>query len=90
MTIEIVREALKSGERNRNLKDILYNLTFCYNARIDENGLFDCELPEQMKGVAYALANWDQYENSNVLITHDLSSFHCQISNLITKLRTEE
>lgn len=47
-------------------------------------------LGEYDKGKAMALANWDEYENCNAYITHDLGRFSCKnLGNLITKVRLD-
>lgn len=41
--------------------------------------------------IACGIAAWDNYENCNALITHDLNSFKCwDLGALITKIRLGE
>jgi hypothetical protein len=77
------------GERNPILKSTLKDLIYTGNIEIDNGKIrLNVTLMSDQKVPAYALANWDDYENTSALITHDLHSFECKdLGNLISKLR---
>jgi hypothetical protein len=79
------------GDRNQSLKSVLADLIYSGNLEIDNGKIrLVTRLASDQTGPAYALANWDQYETTSALVTHDLKSFECKdLGALITKLRIE-
>ena len=80
-----------NGDRNQSLKSTLADLIYSGNLEIDNGKIrLVTRLASDQTGPAYALANWDQYETTSALITHDLNSFECKdLGALISKLRIE-
>ena len=82
-----------TGERNENLKTILSELI--ESSEVIENidgkiSMFTKLWTQDSMNKAFGLANWDQYENCNALITHDLNTFEVwDLGGLISKLRLE-
>jgi hypothetical protein len=79
------------GERNKSFKSVLTDLIYSGNLENDNGKIrLISRLASDQTGPAYALANWDQYETTSALITHDLRSFECKdLGSLISKLRIE-
>lgn len=91
MTNQTFINALKDGDRNRGLKDVLIDLLCGATITIDSGKPgFTTYLMQDQKGPALALANWDGFESCSAKITHDLHSFECwDLGWLVSKLRTE-
>ena len=79
-----------NGERNNNYKAILIDMIENAYSLEKRDGKIEMitKLYQSDQGKALALADFDDYENCNALVTHDLSSFFVSnLSELITKLR---
>lgn len=96
-TIETARrnfsEALRNGERNMNVRKLFAGLLDRGDLHRDEEAgrwvLRTENLGEYGQREALGVATWDQYENSNALVTHDLNVFKCwDVTGLIYKMRT--
>ncbi|MBE3143077.1 MAG: hypothetical protein IMZ61_04035 [Planctomycetes bacterium] len=88
MDIDNLVKAL-DGDRNAVLKGVLKDLIYTGFVENDDGKIrLNVTLMSDQKGPAYALANWDDYETTSALITHDLRSFECRdLGTLISKLR---
>ena len=88
-----ILRAIESGQINTSLRARLAELVKSADIFENRNGkiyMLCRPLMESQKGVAYVIANWDQYESTSALITHDLASFEARdLGSLVSKLRTE-
>lgn len=86
-------EALRNGGRNMRAREHFASLLEKGDLRRDEEAgrwiLRTENLGEYGQREALGVATWDQYENSNALVTHDLNVFKCwDVTGLIYKMRT--
>jgi len=88
-----MREDLKKaleGPRNAEIKKLLtYFIDIASTVKnVDGKIQLFAYLMEHDKGIAYVVANWDDYENCNAKITHDLNVFKSwDLGSLISKMR---
>jgi len=89
------KETLKSaltGSKNSIVKEGLRYLIDVSSSieNIDGKINMEVDLMEFDKPIALGIAAWDNYENCNALVTHDLKSFRVQdLGALISKVRID-
>ena len=91
MNKEILKAALTGSKNATVKKGLCYFINIASGIEnIDGKINMEVDLMEFDKPIALGIAAWDNYENCNALVTHDLKSFRVQdLGALISKVRID-
>ena len=91
MNKEILKAALTGSKNATVKKGLCYFINIASGIEnIDGKIHMVVDLMEFDKSTALGIAAWDNYENCNALVTHDLKSFRVQdLGALISKVRID-